>query len=301
MERDGKLYEMFQMFRITGFMAKTADAGKKPGWTLSEFAEFIAAKPDAEYMIGGMTKHGFIRAMVLEHFIDRNTGECRFDRGEFEKILEIAERFPAGDFVRDDLIFLSGLANGDPLMLEYRTNHFQTIKAMEIVFFDGEVTYMGIGSSGPSFIPRGLFAIADKAANPDGAWEFLKYMLDEYSDEWDASFPIKIADLEMMAKEAEEGYSYTALNGEIITKRSVISFNDGYGNVITLDVGDNTVADSAKVMNLILSTENVVRSDSTVLDILDEEIGAYLSKQTSSGEVADIIENRMNLYISESQ
>jgi hypothetical protein len=108
MEKDGKLYEIFPMYMIRTHAAKTADVGDKSSWTLEEFADFVYSRPDADYIIDDSTKAQFILTMVEDLFIDSRTGECRFERDEFVKILEIAERFPATS--SEDMIGILRLA-----------------------------------------------------------------------------------------------------------------------------------------------------------------------------------------------
>jgi hypothetical protein len=124
-------------------------------------------------------------------------------------------------------------------------------------------------------------------------------MLDNYKDSYSRYLPLKLALLELMAAEAQEN-PYYMQNGDRIETEYEVAYSAG-GAISTVAIGNNSAADSAKVMALILSTQTVYRSDATIYDIIAEEIGAYLDGQKPADTVADIIENRVNLYVSETE
>ena len=290
LEQDGKLYEIFPMYTVNTLTAKTSDVGEQYGWTLDEFEEFIDSKPDSAYIIGEWSKRDFICRMVKTQFIDQKTGECHFNREDFEKILKIAERFPSNDFNEDiDYIeFLMGSKTGDPIMIRQNLNRFSSIKEQETAFYGEPLTYKGFPSpdgTGSYFLPCATFGIANQAKNPEGAWSFIKFMMDEYKDEYNIYFPIK--------------HSYLQKLMDNVKKEGTTISMSANKKTIDIKIDANTDDDNAKVMELLKSIIYTYNTDSTISEIIDEEIGSYLSEQKSATEVADIIENRINLYINE--
>ncbi len=295
LENDGKLYEIFPMYMIETVAAKTSDVGNETGWTLDKFAEFLDTKPNASYIIDDYTKKDIIGKLVTNIFVDPKTNECHFDRAEFEKILKIAERFPANELGSDVNYseFIMGCRNGDPVLSRIKLYRLNSIKEIEVFQMGEPMTFKGFPApygNGSYFQPCGLFAISSKAENPDGAWNFIKYMLDEYKDDYKIYLPLKRSALEKLANEAMD------TNPE---NEREVTFNTGDSAPITLKVDANTAEDNAKVMRLIESTVLVRNVDATLSSIINEEIGAYLSGQKTVDEVIDIIENRVNLYINE--
>jgi hypothetical protein len=105
--------------------------------------------------------------------------------------------------------------------------------------------------------------------------------------------PIKISELERLAMEATENPVY--MDGEL-----TVFIGDYFtGEGVTFFIGNNTAEDNAKVMDVIRKTNRVRPADSVVYRIIGEEVGAYIAGQKSPDEVVDIIENRVNLYLSE--
>jgi hypothetical protein len=301
LERDGKLFELFPMFSIRTLAVKTSYAGDKPGWSLDEFAAFLDSRPNAALIIENYNKTDFLSTILQYAFIDPKTGECNFNREDFEKILKIAERFPDKVTFNDAdeyMTLLSGAADGDPLTLQVNISNFRSLKTSETIYFGEPVTAKGFpGENGASFQACARFAIAAGAKEPEGAWSFIKYMLEEYKDDVMLYLPLKLSLLDKMAQEAQEPMYYMQ-GGEKVEVEYEISYGAG-GSVYTAVIDDNSPADSAKVLDVIKSTQTILRRDDIAADILYEEIEAYLSGQKPADAVADIIENRINLYISE--
>ncbi|MCL2052344.1 MAG: extracellular solute-binding protein [Lachnospiraceae bacterium] len=287
---DGKLYELFPLFDLDIITAKKADVGMETGWTLDEFAAFIDARPGAKHILDYYTKRDFIIKMVRGQFVDPLTGETRFDRGEFKKILAVAERFP--DTLPQGSLsdFLGGARAGDPLMIADQLDGFQRSKTYEAFYFGEETTIKGWPSphgNGLKFRTMEFLGITAQAKNPGGAWEFIKYAMDNVKGDLNSKFPVSLASLDEMAKKVQE------------------SLND---NRTTITIGDQTLnagetgfseADIKKVMDAIKATRMVVRMNRTIDNIIQEEVDSYLGGQKSADTVADIIENRVGIYLAE--
>ncbi|MCL2052315.1 MAG: extracellular solute-binding protein [Lachnospiraceae bacterium] len=288
LDRNGKLYELFPMFGLFAIQAKTADVGKEIGWTLDEFAEFIATKPDSAHIFYGWTKEWFIGRMVSDLFANPLTDEVLFDRDELEKILSIADRFPAAQLQEAELMrLLEGIKDGDPIMYVASISSFTDIFDYERLYFGEEITIKGFPSNdgnGLYFLPGQYFSIAARAENPDGAWEFLKYLMENARCNNRMNLPTNLASLDEMAKEV-----YRIMNDPGTTTT---------GNIRTMDLGYSQ-ADLDKVMSAIKATEKLSRPNNAIYSIIMEEIGGYLSGQKSADAVADIIENRVGIYGSE--
>jgi hypothetical protein len=256
-------------------------------------------------MLAGYNRKDFIIEMVQNLFIDPKTGECEFDRAEFEKILKISERFPIeGPEGDGGLDFQKGLKDGDPVINRAYVRNFRSIRTDETFYFGEDIMYKGYpgpAENGSYFVPCAKFAIAEKSDDKEGAFKFLKYVLDNHKDEYDLYLPVKLSMLETDREESmSDPYFLTPL-GEKEEYDYILSMYDNMGGVaVGVFVGNNSEEDADKVMSLILSAEYVRRRDDRVSGILSEEIDAFLSGNKSAEEAVDVIENRINLYISES-
>ena len=53
--------------------------------------------------------------------------------------------------------------------------------------------------------------------------------------------------------------------------------------------------------DFIMSVKEISPVDNKILDIISEEVGAFYAGQKSADEVANIIQSRVSLYLSESK
>jgi len=307
LEMDGKLYSIFPVFELWAILGKASDLGETTiGWTIDEFISFLNTKPEAEYIIGDWTREDFISTMIEYYFTDPETGGMKFDREAFLKILTAAESFsktsPTENVDYDWHDFMFGLKDGNPLLCPVRmyggSNAFRYIRMLEYLFFGEDIAYKGFPShegNGAFFYPSMRFAITEKSEMKDGAWEFIKFTMNVYDDpSWwsNNQFPIKISEFNEMLAE-------TLVNPLYGTDNEYEFFYeiDGRRNVI----GNNTPEFNAKIMEVINSTMVVVPNDLVVRDIIEEEVAFYIAGQKTPNQVADVIENRVNIYLSELQ
>ncbi|MCL2052495.1 MAG: extracellular solute-binding protein, partial [Lachnospiraceae bacterium] len=292
MEADGKLYEIFPIFMLRVIYGKTADVGTEIGWTLDEFAAVLDANPDARYIIDTKTKGSFISDLVLESFVNPHTGKINFDRDEFVKILSVAERFPDTIPPEVDLAFIDeGVKVGDPLLWQTSVMQFFDMMFMENLSFQDKVTLKGSPSpygNGLSFFPYSYFGITEQAKNPEGAWEFLKFTLDYFDYSIPIFLPVKLSLLDEQIEKDEkhfndpDSFKYNPPG----SKRPGSTFSE---------IGAD------KIMEAIKATSKVRRTNNIISNIISEEVDSYLGGQKSADSVADIIENRIGIYLAEQE
>ena len=279
---DGKMYEIFPLFMVEMIQGKTKDVGTDSGWTLAEFAAFLDTKPDARYIFDWVQKTTFVSYMVNYNFINPLTGEPHFDREMFKEILRVAERFPDDDPFNgsasqqqiDD--FLAGLKDGDPLMRLSSTDGFHRFKSDEVNYFGEETTLKGLPSptgNGFQFWAWEYLSITAQAENPDGAWAFLKYAMNHAKCKYGSDLPVNRTLLDEMAEsEYEKRKNYGLMK-----------------------------ADVDKILAAIHTIRTVKRGNRTISVIIREEAAGYFSGQKSADDVADIIENRIGIYLAEQE
>ena len=306
LEMDGRLYTIFPTFALRVIRGKTSDLGDVSlGWTIDEFISFLDTKPEAELIIGDWTKEDFIANMMEFYFTDPESGGMRFDREAFLKILKAAERFPktcpydSGDLHWFDL--LVGLRDGYPLLGPGRlrgsggSGLFREEWHYEYLYFGEEISYKGFPSptgSGTYFEPELRLAIAEKSQWKDGAWEFIKFtMNDGYSWVDTQEMPIKISLL-------KEWLDATLVNPLNILGEEYEHFTYTEDGAIIYP-GNNPPELNAKIMEVITSTTVIAPNDRVVSEIIREEVAFYLAGQKTPDQVADIIENRVGIYLAE--
>lgn len=313
-ETNGKLYELISNFSISTLVGKSSMVGDTSGWTVDEFIEFVDANPDKSIMGDEISRSDFFSTMVnvcSENFIDRDTGECRFNSDDFIKLMEFSTRFPKEidyeQLYADDNYWneqQSAYRDGRTLLNSYSLNRFGNIRELEQGAFGEPITFKGFpgaAGNGAVFNAYTEIAITSKASNPEGAWNFVKYFLsDEYQDLFTTNdsyqFPIKKSSLEKLAEAAKERPYWEDEDG----KKEYYD-NTYWNGSESINIGVNTDEDNQRVMDFINSTENISRNDDQVSNIINEEASAFFEGQKSSKEVAEIIQNRVSNYLAENR
>ncbi|MDE5577858.1 MAG: extracellular solute-binding protein, partial [Oscillospiraceae bacterium] len=310
-EVDGRLYQVVPMFQICTIACKTDLVGETQGWTMDEFIDFVDAHPDCTPFNSLVDKKYVLELFInsnYESYIDMETGRCSFDSGEFIRLLEFCNRFPDEvpenaymdyNFYKDDL---PRLRSGERLLYLTQVIRCSDIRHFEKGYFNADVTFKGYPSNsgnGSSIQGEKSFAITAKAANPDGAWQFVRYFLgEEYQDMCvNANYlPVRVSSLEKQAEACKERPYYIDTFGE-----KQYYDNTFFNGSINVNIGVNTDGDNEKILEFIRSADSVYHNDKYIKVIVQEEAGAYFAGQKSAEEVAQTIQNRVQNYLDENR
>ncbi len=308
-ENNGKLCELIPQFSIETIIGKTSLVGDKQGRLADDFVKLAEAYPDKKMMNGYTTKSSALDMLIrysYGSFIDKSSGKCCFDSGEFAALLKFCDRFPfeiSEDYFENEYLYYDEsceLLNGDILFYSgYYIVNFTDLRRIENGMFGEPVTfigYPGAGGNGSVIKPGAEYAILDNSPNKGGAWAFLRnFYTEEYQDNINDSavseFPVRLSSLEILAENAKKG-RYSALEEEYEEPR----WNQ-FGKEIKL--GLNTDEDNQRVYDLINSAVGTMENDYYVYGIITDESTAYFSGQKPAEEVAKIIQNRVQNYLDE--
>ena len=297
-ETDGKLYEAVPGFSVQTLVGKTSKVGSSQGWTMDEFIKFADENASDGSWQGLFETTSCSKMNMLLTFMSFNfgsymnakTGECYFDGDDFINLLDFCNRFPEKTVSKDKIDFSaeqSAYREDRTLLMTTTIDNFRDIKTLEQTDFGESVTFKGYPCAGNgSFISEDFsLAITSKVADPDGAWEFVKYFWsDEYQSKYlgaqSYNFPVKISVLERAAKNAKTNADTESFSGRSAAEA-------------------NTDEDNERMMNFINSLTEARSYNSYVYDIVREEAGAYFSGQKSAEEAAGIIQNRAANYLAE--
>lgn len=306
---NGKLYQIAPSFTINTVVGKSSVVGTKEGWTMADYLALAQANPDKE-MFAEMTKEGFLSTALgycLNSYVNPETGECYFNGDGFKGLLEAANAYPQeidyDSLYADESYWTereSAYRDGKTLLNSAYLFSFQNIREIEQGQFGEPITFVGFpcdnGNGACIITNTANMAITSKAKNPDGAWEFVRYFLtDEYQNTITGSFPLKTSAYPALMEKAKEKPYY--MDGD-----EKVEYDNTYWIGDTqINIGVNTDADNERIMNYIKSVTSVANYDQSLMNIINEEAGAYFSGQKSIDEVAEIIQNRASTYISENR
>ena len=307
--KDGVLYAMPTGFSVMTMYGSAALLGNRNGWNMAEMAEIISALPDDAMVMNYYTQTDFVNTMVsqdMNQFVDYATMTCNFNTPEFKELLEAASRLPA-DF--------SAYETGDEDGMVWR-DEFQLMQSGEVLLSNGWISgsydlknYYGLYTAENGIIPIGFptnggngvllsldraFAISSGCKDKEGAWSFVRSLLDDsYQDEY-GNFPVTVSGFEAAVAKAMEQEYYLDENGEKV-------YYDG-----TAYIGDMeyplpvlTQAQADDFKQLVNSAQIGGRYEMEIMTILSEETPAYFSGDKTADAVADLIQNRVSIYLGE--
>lgn len=223
---------------------------------------------------------------TLWGMVDWEEGTCDFGGELFGKLLEVAKRYRHDErnshqkiTRKNSLDTVNGIYYSFYTRAEEETDGYVPIG---ILFDDGRHPVQAMAQS----MRRSLMLNAN-AANRDGAWEFVKFLLSE----------------EAQAKLAETAISYMPVKKSVFEALINKEIADGppknlakegmiFEPPLTRERADEMEAFLESARALPYKTE-------PILEIVQEESQEYFNGNKSIGQVADIIENRVQLYLDE--
>lgn len=308
-EVDGKLYAMMPEFYVTTIMAKKSLVGDVSGWTLSEMLDFAEAN-NPENLFSYGSRYSIFYSCIynnIDEFIDWETGKCSFDGEEFIRTLEFAAKYPDPEEVNyyEEQEGTYARLKADKILLMDSSissvQQFQMYQGM----FDEEIAFVGYPNherQGNLVMPSGgCVGISSKSKNKDGAWEFIQNMISrEYQETQtnDWGFPIMKSALEKKFEEDMTPEYYEGENGEQIeTTKTSWGYDD-----FSIEIYAAKQEEIDTVRGLLESANKIAGSvDEQLTSIITEEADPFFKGQKSAADVADIIQNRIQIYVNENR
>ena len=307
-ETEGKLYNFTSSFMISTVIGK-ASIFKKSGIDFDRLAEIheglTEENPGDTEIFSGVDKSAVLQyglRMSADSFIDYKTGECYFDSEEFIKLLEFANSFPSSAELNFDDNFWQHLDtmyfDESVLLMMPMISCYGDYFCYERGYFGDVVTAVGFpsvsGEPGSAIFVNSGFAISAKSGNSDGAWQFIRtLLLPEFQNET-GDFPVRISALENKAK-----------------KEMNVADTDSYSPIITMgdwslsstkfisDIGKPAQEDIDRINKLVNSVSRLELYNSTIREIVSDESSAYFAGNRSAEQTAEMIQNRVKLYLTE--
>ena len=304
MEDNGKLYVLAPDFTIETIVGKTGDVGEGNNWTMDEMMALAESREEGVEIFDHETKQKALEYCLhynMEQFFDLSEGRCEFDNEEFRKVLEFANMFPeSNEYTDTDPSQPLSISEGRVLLCEANlcnARSYQMYHNMygEDISLIGYPTKYECGSA-VSCGDMGL-AMSAKSENKEGAWEFIRFLMsEEYQKNNTTWFPMmKSAFEKKMEAEMEKQYG-TDENGE---KVEVSTYMVGWQDY-EMELYAATEEEVSAIRELIGKIDHTVQKDEQIYNIVTEEAAAYFGGQKRVDEVVNVIQNRANIYMNES-
>lgn len=341
MEKDGKLYEITPSFTVHTYAAKKSLVGDATSLTMDQANQILATMPEGATLTNDsqtMTASNFLStAITFSNFVDYTNATCNFDSPEFKAILETAKKYPAE-------IDYDALYNDNPnywmeqetacrenraLLYSVYFNDFSTYTNTRDAYFGEDISFVGFPGSGASNATGSVIstdseiAVSSKSKYKDGAWEFIKLVLDNAVGEQDSgNYGVAITSDASVAEAADEAvkritsqyYGLPVVKSQLqaLGQQATIpqTYTDTDGTVQQVDntyyVGNTEVKvnlitqDEVNMLIDYFSTvDTIARYDESLTDIINEEANAYFKGTKSVDEAASLIQSRASIYLSE--
>ena len=262
---------------------------------------------DAEVkLLSGADKWSIMQIMCNMNqnlFIDKENGTCSFTGEEFKKILEFANQFP--DEGKDDST-LDDLRCGRTLLSREVITSVQLYQMYEYMFGGpvNTIGYPSFGESGLTFKPYGTtVAMNAHSENKEGVWEFIRFNVSQERQENVGSpyggFPILKSALE---KQFEKDMTPKYVKDENGNQQEMpkITWAKSMGDEeFSVEVYAASEEQVNRVRAMIEAAQNGESMDSRVLNIIIEEASGYFEGHKSVEDVAAVVQNRVQLYLNE--
>ena len=311
--RDGKYYGLPWSFSLSTMYASARLVGDRESWTLSDLKEIIdGLDPDVQVMMWA-TQADFLNSMVyynINRFVNYADNTCDFSSQEFMDLLEIAKRLP-----EDYSFYDSGMDGAE--MAYSSSDEFSMLQAGELLMANGyggddsysiremyrlytrengivRIGYPTSEGNGAMLNVYNAMAISARCADPAGAWSFLKTMLSDEIQENLWSLPVSRKAFDKVLAQAMERDSYQDENGETVYIDST-----GYIGNTEYPMGELT-QEQADAFRAYVDGAGIMGSyDVDIMEIITDEAGAFFAGDKTAQEVADLIQNRVTIYLGE--
>jgi ABC-type glycerol-3-phosphate transport system substrate-binding protein len=302
---DGKLIALQQYFTIDTLYGKTSVVGEQNSWTIQDLKALMDEYPD-QYIIKSATRVDMLFTLTsfyMDAFIDWENGRCYFDGDEFKELLELVNRFPTS-------MEKEYFENVEPLLYInygiYDFLEYQTILAgmREPVNFIGYPTPDGTRGIGLE-VNSGIYTITSQSKQKEGAWAFMEYLLMQ-DNEMNTTFSVNMNILEQKITRAKNGiYLGMTDNFEPVTDENgemppwpklSVPYEDEM-----IPIYAPTQEDVDGFYELLDSAVEIIPRSDDLLTIIRQEAAAYFGGSKTVDQVADLIQNRAQIYVSENQ
>jgi len=305
---DGGLYRLAPSFAVNTFVAKTADVGEEPGWTMDEALALLASKPEGTNLLSEITASNFMYYTMWicgEQYVDWDNGQCHFDSNGFMKILEYANSLPREiDYtaVMDDESYWKEMEtqyrNGKTILSIQYLSGFRDYAYAKQALFGEDITLIGFPTEegvGAGLNIGTTMAISALSKNKEVAWEFMKsFFSEEYQDSLNYNFPVRISSLRKLEEKAWERPYFVDEEGN---KQEYDDFF--YIDGMDVPAVPLTKEETGEFVEYLMSLDKLCVYNEALNNIITEECESYFAGQKTVEEVADIIQSRTKIYVSE--
>ena len=292
-ERDGKLYGFPVSFEVDTMIGPSSLLGDRSSWTLEEMMNVVSGFEKNTDFFENSSQSSVVNICIKanwDRFVNWEGNSFSFDKELYKQILEFSSRFPQDqEYIHNqkyqERIMEKNLYVLDDSARVYHVSDEQIFNSL----FKEQVTYIGYpteGDSGSLIWSATTFSINSQSKNKDGAWEFIRTVLSkDYYERANfvRGFSARMDVFELQMQEAKDGFVGLMIGEDFILP----------------EVKPVTQEEVERIRQLVMSVDTMASYDFEITRIMLEEAASYFQGYKSADEVADMVENRIRIYVSE--
>ncbi len=308
-EMNGGLYTLPASFSVDTVCGKAEEIGIDRGvtesWEVGEMIEAFENSPHAEWLTSNHSRElafFFVCRGCIGNFVDWSSGECHFDTPAFVELLELSDTFPDQLMFEENFSYYEILRSGKVFWEPVSLDSPWTVAGSRISFgedlrwpgypvADGEKA-LGGGVAEPC---GECFSICRNSSSQEAAWEFIKsYLTVDAQREADGNPLLRSVSEERIQEALTVEYETVDGIKQEKVKQQIMAEGEE-----TTGLSCITEQDAETYRSIIEGTHRSYSNDPGMMEIIMEEAGAYFEKGKDADAVADIIQNRVSVYVSE--
>lgn len=305
-EANGKLPAIAANFDLHTAVAKTEFVGEnKENWTIDDLVKTYEKLPENMKLLhcepcNAQAVCDFVTNKLSSKCVDFDSYTCNFNTPELAKALDFAGRFGRENadmkystdtttYTSDE--FQNELKNNGALISEIDIGSFNQSVAWNVCYDFGcePVTFVGYPSedgNGSVSDCRWLYGISKDSPNKEGAWRFITYMLKDKNYQHKANEENR--GLPVIKSFYDDYMSLSADN-----ENSILFVPDWQEDTPI------TKEQAEQIRDYIFRTKFSPYFNFEINSIISEECAAVINGEKTGSECADILNNRIGIYLSE--
>jgi hypothetical protein len=249
----------------------------------------------------------YVFRMVLDSYVDWETGECFFDSEQFRSSLEFVNSFPLeSEWTSSEEVnaeVTERILNGRQMLafkVLWRPTDLQFLDA--IYGRGGRASLIGYpmadGSPGSTYyLPHNAYkmAMSSTCANKEAGWAFLReLLLPQYANFDDEKFAEKGPEaLPVNRKDYERLIRFDS------SSKNTSKMSQGLYNGPTVQYHAATEEELARYEDFLGSIDKIEICDNTLYSLVKECCNPYFAGDKTLDETVQLIQNRAMLYVNE--
>ncbi len=320
-DADGKLAALCRNFSVHSVVGSAERLNGLTSWTTEQMLDIATALPEDEVFMFALTSGNAGNLLFSQSgymaFIDRENATCSFDSPEFIAYLNFLKTLPEEfDYSRYGTgSYRDQLNAANPVIRTQAYYGFNDWMRDRSIFEGGEVSRIGYasvnGKNQSSYLAASPYVITSYCDAPDAAWMFIKEMAlvgdireiafekpilteEKWYEITNWRFPVR-KDEYLVSAEAAKKLVYQERSTLLYNPENPPSEKNGPYFLFT----DEDSEELYKWLDEEVGTPYMSFVDSNIRSIVNEEISAYLGGTQTAEKCADIIQSRVNLWLSE--